>query len=78
MPKAAAYYAGRTTVVASAGAAAALAALAAAAAAVARRVRYRVQVRRPGVVINQDHTAHDPRSVHPLLLSLALAEPGWR
>ena len=30
---------------------------------------------RPGVVIDQDHTAHDPRSVRPLVLSLALAEP---
>ncbi len=31
---------------------------------------------RPGVVIDRKHTAHDPRSVRPLLLSLALAEPG--
>jgi DNA polymerase-1 len=31
---------------------------------------------RPGVVIDKRHTAYDPRSVRPLLLSVALAEPG--
>jgi DNA polymerase-1 len=30
---------------------------------------------RPGVFITKDHTAYDPRSIRPLLLSLALAEP---
>jgi DNA polymerase-1 len=30
---------------------------------------------RPGVPIDKNHTANDPRSIHPLLLSLALAEP---
>lgn len=30
---------------------------------------------RPGVVIDKRNTAHDPRSVQPLLLSLAIAEP---
>jgi DNA polymerase-1 len=29
---------------------------------------------RPGVVINQDHTAYDPRSIRPLLLALSLAQ----
>ncbi len=29
----------------------------------------------PGVVIDKRNTAHDPRSIRPLLLSLALAEP---
>ncbi len=30
---------------------------------------------RPGVFINKNNTVHDPKSIHPLLLSLALAEP---
>lgn len=30
---------------------------------------------RPGVVIDKRNTAHDPRSIRPLLLSIALAEP---
>jgi DNA polymerase-1 len=30
---------------------------------------------RPGVVIDRRNTAHDPRSIRPLLLSLSLAEP---
>ena len=30
------------------------------------------------MVIDRDHTAYDPRSTHPLLLSLALAEPAGR
>jgi DNA polymerase I len=30
---------------------------------------------RPGVVIDKRNTAHDPRSIRPLLLSLAMAEP---
>lgn len=30
---------------------------------------------RPGVVIDKRNTAHDPRSIRPLLLSLAVAEP---
>ena len=30
---------------------------------------------RPGVVIDKRNTAHDPRCIRPLLLSLAMAEP---
>jgi DNA polymerase-1 len=30
---------------------------------------------RPGVVIDKRNTAHDPKSIRPLLLSLAMAEP---
>src|ERR1700694_1847614 len=30
---------------------------------------------RPGVVIDKKHTVYDPRSIHPLLLSLSAAEP---
>ena len=30
---------------------------------------------RPGVIIDKNHTAEDPKSIYPLLLSLALAEP---
>ena len=30
---------------------------------------------RPGIVINKKDTAYDPRSIRPLLLSLAMAEP---
>ena len=30
---------------------------------------------RPGVVINKNNTANDPRSIRPLLLSLAMVEP---
>ncbi len=30
---------------------------------------------RLGVLINKNNTVYDPRSIHPLLLSLALAEP---
>ena len=29
---------------------------------------------RPGVVIDKNHTAYDPKSIHPLLLSLSMAE----
>src|SRR5436309_3226046 len=29
----------------------------------------------PGVVVDRGRTTHDPRSIHPLLLSLSLAEP---
>ena len=31
---------------------------------------------RPGVVIDKDRTKDDPRSIHPLILSLAMAETG--
>jgi len=31
---------------------------------------------RPGIIIDKRNTAYDPRSIRPLLLSLALAEPG--
>jgi DNA polymerase I len=30
---------------------------------------------RPGVLIDKRNTAYDPRSIHPLILSLAMAEP---
>jgi DNA polymerase-1 len=69
------YFAGRVTVVATAEEAGVMAALAA-----ERRIGWvgidtEFKYDRPGVVIDRDHTAHDPRSVRPLLLSLALAEP---
>src|SRR5262249_17508835 len=75
LPKSAAYYASRTTFVNTADAARAMADLA------AQRPHSHIAVDsefdhdRPGVIIDQRRTAHDPHSVHPLLLSLAMAEP---
>jgi DNA polymerase-1 len=75
LPRSPAFYADRTAVVMTAEEARAMAEL-------ARQrpvawVGFDTEFRydRPGVVIDKDHTAHDPRSIRPLLLSLALAEP---
>ena len=75
LPKAPDYYAGRTTTVATAEDAEALADLAAQRPLSHIGFDTEFKYDRPGVVIDQDHTAHDPRSVRPLVLSLALAEP---
>jgi DNA polymerase I len=75
MPQSADFYARTTTQVSTEPAAKAMAEFA------AQRplawIGFDVQFRydRPGVVVNRRHTAQDPRSIHPLLLSLALAEP---
>ena len=73
LPKAPDYYAGRTTTVATAGDAEVLAQLAAQRPLSHIGFDSEFKYDAAGVIINQDHTAHDPRSVHPLLLSLALA-----
>src|SRR5262249_52762125 len=75
LPRSPRYYAGKTTLVESAAGAGALLDL-------ARQrplafIGFDTEFRydRPGVAIDARHTAHDPRGVRPLLLSLALAEP---
>ena len=75
LPKAADYYAGRTTLVATAGDAEALAQLAAQRPLSHIGFDTEFKYDAAGVIIDADHTWYDPRSVHPLLLSLALAEP---
>ena len=75
LPKAADYYAGRTTTVATAGDAEALAQLAAQRPLSHIGFDTEFKYDAAGVIIDADHTWYDPRSVHPLLLSLALAEP---
>jgi len=75
IPRDPAFYRGRTTYVATAAEAEAMAHLA--------RQRPLAWIGfdteygyvRPGVIIDKDHTAYDPRSVRPLLLSLSMAEP---
>src|SRR6516164_8167829 len=75
VPRSPAFYAGQTSFVATVADARALAELA------QQRpvawVGFDTEFRygRPGVVIDEQHTAYDPRSIQPLLLSLALAEP---
>jgi DNA polymerase-1 len=75
LPKAVAYYAARTTVVASAGAAVALLALTRERPLSHLGFDTEFKYDRPGVVIDRDRTAHDPRGLVPLILSLSLAEP---
>jgi DNA polymerase-1 len=75
LPKAAAHYAGRTTLVASADGAAALVALARQRPLSHAGIDTEFRYDRPGVAIDRDRTANDPRSLRPLVLSLALAEP---
>ena len=75
LPKAATYYAGRTTLVATAGDAEALAQLAAQRPLSHIGFDTEFKYDAAGVIIDADHTWYDPHSVHPLLLSLALAEP---
>jgi DNA polymerase-1 len=70
------FYAGRTTFVADAEKARAMVELASQRPLSWIGLDTEFRYDRPGVVIDKDHTAHDPRSVRPLLLSLALAEPG--
>lgn len=75
LPKAAAYYADRTTVVASAGVAAAL--FAVAWQRPLSHIGFDTEFKhdQPGVVIGRDRTAHDPRGLILLIPSLSLAEP---
>ena len=75
LPRAAAFYAGRTTLVAGAAAAAALAALAAQRPLSHVGIDTEFRHARPGVPVGRGRTAADPRSVVPLILSLALIEP---
>ena len=75
LPKSPAFYGSRVTVVDNAATAADMAQLAfeRPICHVGFDTEYRYTT--PGVVIDKDHTAHDPRSVLPLILSLAFAEP---
>lgn len=75
LPKAPDYYAGRTTTVATAGDAEVLAQLAAQRPLSHIGFDTEFKYDAAGVIIDADHTWYDPHSVHPLLLSLALAEP---
>src|SRR5262249_42171804 len=75
LPRSGAFYAGRTVLVATPADAQALAELAQqrSIAWVGFDTEFRYD--RPGVVLDAKHTTYDPRSIRPLLLSLALAEP---
>ncbi len=76
LPRSPEYYAGRTTRVSDAEGARAMAELAGQRPVAWAGLDAEFRYDRVGVFIDARHTAYDPRSVRPLLLSLALAESG--
>src|SRR5688572_17529818 len=76
MPRSPSFYADRTTFVDTPGGAQALVELARQRPIAWAGFDTEFRYDRPGVAVGRGETAYDPRSIRPLLLSLALAEPG--